>query len=214
MEVVDLVSSSDIDKRTFCLTQLVKVLPSTSLPANVLMPSVSLIYARNRPRITRTSAPSVLSVPTPAAAPVDIALAPALVELAATVARVAEVMVALDVRDARVVDVTGFGNTGPGNEPVLLPIMLALIIVSLLIVSSDVVMPLDIAGTVEVVPRMAEGVGILVVVPRMAEGVGTIAVVVPGPAISVRVGIVVAADTAPIAPHEAAAHWVQLCATR
>ena len=155
----------------------------------------------------------------PAAAAVDIALALVLVELAPTVARVAEVMVALDVTDPRIVDVIGVGRTGTGKVPVLplirpLLIMLALIMVSLLMVAVDIVATLDIIGSVEVVPRMAEGVGILVVVPRIADGVG-ITVVVPGPpTMPVRVGSEVTAVTAPMAPHEAAAHCVQLCAMR
>ena len=155
----------------------------------------------------------MLSVPILAAPAVEIALALALVELVPTVARVADVMVALDVTDPRIVEVTGVGSTGPGNEPVLLLIMpllimlalimvlplgvaamLTLIIVSPLGVATDMVGILDIIGPVEVVPSMAEGVGMLVVVPRMAEGVGVI-VVVPGTTIPVRVGSVVTADT-------------------
>ncbi|MCJ1395262.1 hypothetical protein MMC18_008146 [Xylographa bjoerkii] len=130
-------------------------------------------------------------------------------------------MVALDVTDPRVVDVIGVGSTGTGNEPVLLVIILLVIIPLVIILALIIVLPLmlcpdnvavvdgvitpDIIGTVEVVPRMAEGVGMLVVVPRMAEGVGII-VVLPGPTMSVRVGRVVTPDTAPIAPHEAEEH--------
>ncbi|MCJ1418632.1 hypothetical protein MMC32_004980 [Xylographa parallela] len=165
-----------------------------------------------------------MGMPSNDAAAVDIALALALVVLAPTVARVPEVMVALDVTDSRVVEVIGVGSTGTGNEPVLLPIMpllimLALIIVSPLIVAPDIVAVVDMAATldiieaVEVVPSMAEGVGLLVMVPRIAEGVGMI-VVVPGPTMPVSVGSVVTADTAPIAPHEAEAHSVQLCMVR
>jgi len=178
----------------------------------------------------------VLSVPAFAAAAVDIALALALVVPVPTVAIDAEVMVALDVTDPRVVEVIGVGSTGTGNEPVLLLIILLVIIPLLIILALIIVLPLmlgpdnvalgpdnvalvdgvitpDIIGTVEVVPRMAEGVGMLVVVPRMAEGVGII-VVLPGPTMSVRVGRVVTPDTAPIAPHEAEAHTVQLCIMR
>jgi len=187
------------------------------LASTLSIPDPNPPYARNKLRTIRTSAPNVLSVPTLAAAAVDRALALALVVVAPTVAIVADVMVALEVMDPRVVDVTGVGSTGTGNVPVLplimplliillLPIMLPLIILLPLIVAPDKVavvdgvIALDMIGIVEVVPRMAEGVGVIVVVP--------------GPTMPVRVGRDVTAETCPIAPHEAEAHTVQLCIMR
>ncbi|MCJ1430681.1 hypothetical protein MMC27_000031 [Xylographa pallens] len=202
-----------------------EALTGASLPVPFPTTRSIIPYARKRPRTIRTRAPNVLSVAILAAAAVEIALALALVLLAPTVARVAEVMVALDSTDWRVVVVIGVGSTGTGNEPVLLPIMPLLIMLALIIVSPlmvapdnvavvDMVATLDIIETVDVVPSVAEGVGPLVVVPRIAEGVGMIVVVVPGPTTPVSVGSVVTADTAPIAPHEAEAHSVQLCTVR